>query len=277
MALLRQPAMRRRLELELADAQQALPRPLLTYEQLLSFFISITCACAMMAVIGARPPSSAQLAASRAAHELLPKLAPDNPRFLIPAAAATLHTSRMTNRYYPMIRSALRVAEEQGNDFYIADCAYGLAGQVIKDRGSAVPQDRPSTVLRWLEQGEAAHRRCKSVLPKQWSFPLTSKKMLALVVKPWLQQLQRDGDRWRPHPPELGSQFCLLFQRQFLDFDDTPTALSSVTAVAKRLRSCAGAAAAWRCSTAGEQRDLKAAVSISFVSQLPVPSAPVLD
>ena len=48
-ALLLQPTVRRRLELELADAQQALPRPLLTYKQLLAFFVDAASSRAMSA------------------------------------------------------------------------------------------------------------------------------------------------------------------------------------------------------------------------------------
>lgn len=37
----------------------------------------------------------------------------------------------------------------------------------------------------------------------QWTCALDSRRTLALPLKPWLQQLQQEGDRWRPISPAL--------------------------------------------------------------------------
>ena len=105
------------------------------------------------------------------------------------------------------MRGVLRAAEERGSDFYMAHCGFCLAVEAptatARVGDLATLQDPPSTFLLWLQQGEAAHRRCKSVLPKRWTHPLTHSKRMALPIKSWLQQLQREGDRWRLPQLEL--------------------------------------------------------------------------
>ena len=236
--LLRQPAVRRRLERELADAQQALPRPLLTYEQLLAFFVDAALGLAMKNVGIGIMSGPAELAA-RVADELLPGLAPDNPRLLVNAASA-IHKLG-DPKHYSAMRNALLAAERQGSDYNMADCAYSLAVDAATADDQAVLQDPPSTLLRWLQQGEAAHRRCKSVLPKVWSHKLTGRKMLDPLIKPWLQQLQREGDRWRPSP-ELSFQMMQLSVREYVAAPP-PEAAITCDGCGKRaaqLRRCGG-------------------------------------
>ena len=61
----------------------------------------------------------------------------------------------------------------------------------------------PSAVLGWLQQAEAAHRRCKGLLPKLWMAELDSLKALAAPAKASLQHMQQQGDRWRRLAPAV--------------------------------------------------------------------------
>ena len=84
----------------------------------------------------------------------------------------------------------------------MALAGYQLAHKAIEHVNEpdtlAVLVDPPSVVLGWLKQAEAAHRRCKGVLPKLWTYKLDKAWAIASNVKPWLEQLQQEGDRWRP-------------------------------------------------------------------------------
>ena len=259
-ALLRQPTVRRRLELDLADAQQPLPRPLLTYKQLLAFFVDAASSRAMLTQgVGGSLQQQfepAQLAALQIANKLLPKLAPDNPRLLVRAASAGVYKSRAAN-LYPAYISALRMADGQGSDYYMADFGYDLATEVAQTSDQAVLLDPPSTVLLWLQQGEAAHRRAKSVLPKSWIHSLAGKKMLTSPIKPWLQQLQREGDRWRPPPRELGFELYQLTMGKLHELMESPSAdllCEGCSKTAAQLRRCAGCKEVQYCRWAERDR-----------------------
>ena len=95
-ALMRQPAVRRRLRSELA----ALPHQLVSYEDLLAFFINYGCSKAIVFNLGGMEASfqdSDIMTAIRLAAELLPQLAPDNPRFLYNAATAAAAAETIGN------------------------------------------------------------------------------------------------------------------------------------------------------------------------------------
>lgn len=213
--LLQQPSVRRRLERKLAAVQQGLPRPLLTYDQMLAFFAAFE-AFLMRPEGGARDPvllglPPGGLMAGRLAVELLPKLARDSPRFLVDAAGAALFSQQLRN-IYPVVHDALRAAEEQGSNYYVAYCGYRLADAALLSLfASRAPEDLedypPSALLAWLQQAEAAHRKCKGLLPHKWTVDLDMQKALALPAKPWLQRLQQEGDRWRPPLPEMEAGF----------------------------------------------------------------------
>ena len=59
----------------------------------------------------------------------------------------------------------------------------------------------PSAVMAWLQEAEAAQRRCKALLPKQWVNLLDHKKAMAAAAKASLQHMQQRGDRWRQLTP----------------------------------------------------------------------------
>ena len=61
----------------------------------------------------------------------------------------------------------------------------------------------PSAMLGWLQQAEAARRRCKSMLPKQWLFEVDGLRAVAAPAKAWLQHLQQQGDRWLQVAPAV--------------------------------------------------------------------------
>jgi hypothetical protein len=200
---------RRRLQTELAT----LPQPALSYEELLAFFIEfgITQVATLLNKDGLYGGASEDTRnAAQLAAELLPQLAPDSPYLRYTAAiSASFNTSDFTAgraRYLTMLPAALDVALEQGSDVNLARCGYRMAVE-IEDwvAESAVRQalPPPSTVLGWLQQGEAAHRRCKGLLPKQWTSVLDSAKAMAAPAKASLQHMQQQGDRWRRLTPAV--------------------------------------------------------------------------
>ena len=86
--------------------------------------------------------------------------------------------------------AALEVARQQGSDYYTACCGYQLATEDWAGGSDAqqVPPI-PSAVLAWLLEAEAAHRRCKALLPKLWTRVLDDMAAMAAPTKAWLQRL----------------------------------------------------------------------------------------
>ena len=203
--------MRRRLQSELA----ALPQQLISYEELLAFFVDYgSCAVGYLWLMGGDVGASFPeiRAAAQLAAELLPQLAPDDPKLLYTAAStaqyasAGLHAASAAGsaRHLTMITAALDVAQQQGNDYYTASCGYLMAMHIRSWVAEPAMRKRlppPSAVLGWLQQAEAAHRRCKALLPKQWTSQLDVQKGMAASAKDWLQQLQQQGNRWRRLTP----------------------------------------------------------------------------
>ena len=202
-ALMRRPAVRRRLQAELA----ALPQRALSYEELLAFFLDYGRRMAVdLCVMSDREASFADAdmtTAGRLAAELLPQLAPDNPHSYYAAAtmASCVPTAESVHtRYLRGITTALDVARQQGSDYYTAICGYQAAIEIeVWVAESAVQRGLPppSAVLGWLQQAEAAHRHCKALLPKQWTVALDSFRADAAPAKAVLQDMQQKGDRWR--------------------------------------------------------------------------------
>ena len=218
-ALLQQPAVRQRLKRELAAVQQQEGWQLLSYNQLLTIFAShATSALAKMWAeaerMGALPaglfdPLQAEvLQAYASATELLPQLAPDRPYFLKQAAWAMQGLDVIpgptpvpgaVETCYELLKRARDLAEQQGSDLFVAECGYQLA-QVVLFETFAQRDSRPSTVMGWLALAdEAAGRVNKSVfLPGMWSHQLRELRRYILPERRWLDQLQQQGDAWRP-------------------------------------------------------------------------------
>ena len=202
--MLQQSPLRRRLQRELAKAAQQLGRPLLSYDQLLAFFVDFAAglACAMEA--GTDTEKLGRLHAIRTAVQLLPKLAPDSPSACYFAAMLTQRDPPAPS-IYPLLCSALRVSQEHRSDVHAALCGYQLAGAATLQaalKPELLGDYPPSVALGWLEQAAGAHRRCK-LLPKQWTCQLDRLKAEASLMKPWLEQLQAEGECWRPAPAKL--------------------------------------------------------------------------
>lgn len=259
-ALLQQSAVRRRLQRKLA-AVQHLARPLLSYEQLQAFFVDYGCNTAHVASMGMAErerldAEPAALIANRAAMELLPKLAPDNPRLRYNASVGRGMIDSSGPRFLTMLCDALHVAEEQGSDYYVATCGYRLAGvgYETSDAPALLQDYPPSAALGWLEQAQAAHKRCKGVLPKQWTSVLDSHRAVALPMKPWLQQLQQEGDCWRRPPPGLDCKLSELRIKQMMDRRYTPHSALGCDGCGKysvQLRRCGSGKETQYCRCAG--------------------------
>ena len=126
-ALMRRPAVRRRLRSELA----ALPHQLVSYEELLAFFIDGGARKALLLMAGDQMASLLEIGtAAQLAAELLPQLTPDDPRLRYVAALMAKYASPESHapaaaartRYLTMLSAALDVARQQGSDFYTAYC-----------------------------------------------------------------------------------------------------------------------------------------------------------
>ena len=250
-ALMRRPAVRCQLRSELA----ALPHQLVSYAELLAFFIEYGSKEALL-LMAEDPVASYQdiMTASRLAGDLLPLLVPDNPRFrytaaimaknVTPGPRAPGTTARAC--YLTMLPAACDVARQQGSDFDRAACGYLMAG-AIEDwvAESAVQQGLPppGDVLGWLQQAEAAHRRCKGVLPKQWTRELDAIRTLAAPVKASLQHMQQQGDRWRRLTPAAQQEIKAAHQVYDDDYRDPDARRKKLTCSgcgkrAPQLRTC---------------------------------------
>ena len=203
-ALMRRPAVRRRLQGELA----ALPEQPISYEELLCYFIDVGASGALkMTAMGDTEGSEVDIsAATQLAAGLLPQLAPDNPKLRYKAASL----GRGFALTYPTtMAAALDVAQQQGSDFYFVLGAYDVAVEIEQwvDESSArsgVPP--PSAVLGWLQQAESADRRCRALLPKLWTNAMEDFKAPTAPAKAILQHLQQQGGRWRRLPPAVGQE-----------------------------------------------------------------------
>ena len=128
-----------------------------------------------------------------------------------------------------MVLDALRVAEEQGSNYYVAVCGYKLADNGLLSIYASQQQEvlgsyPPSDLLKRLQHAEAAHRRCKGILPHKWTYLLDELKASTLPTKPWLEQLQQEGDRWRPMPPDLKAEIDSAVDRRLEMIDESPNA-----------------------------------------------------
>ena len=259
-ALMRRPAVRRRLRAELA----ALPHQLVSYEDLLAFFIDWGNDVACRLSEGGRgasfhPPDIRT--ASRHTIELLLQLAPNRPSLRYRGAAMNSclepvdRTSAAAARtgYLTMLPAALDVARQQGSDYWTVICSYQMAGNIeIWVDESAVRQGipPPSAVLGWLLEAEAAHRRCKALLPKQWTADVDGKRPLAALAKDSLQRLQQQGDRWRRLTPAARQDLAAARQ----DYEDGQeeayaerVTCSGCGSFAPQLRRCGACREAWYC------------------------------
>ena len=246
---MRRPAVRRRLRTELA----ALPQQLVSYEELLTFFIDYGSWKAHGLLFDDPEASITDIrTAFRLATEVLPQLAPDNPRLHYTAACMARFSAlpgpdpaaAARTCFLEMLPAALDVARQQGSDYYTAACGYKAASELEEwvDE-SAVRQGLPppSAVLGWLRQGEAAHRRCSALLPKQWYKDLDGLKSIAAPRKVILQKMQRQGDRWRRLTPaeEQGLEAALReCDKVFEDPDSKKLTCSACGHCAPQLRRC---------------------------------------
>ena len=121
-------------------------------------------------------------------------------------------------RFAHALTELLKQAQQKGSDFFVAQCGYQLAactdmyamwGYFCQQAGSQLSASQksqvaaPSTFLGWLQQAKQAHARCCAVLPVQWTVGLKRMQKTALILKPSLQQQQKEGDCWQPSTLDL--------------------------------------------------------------------------
>ncbi|GAB4820573.1 hypothetical protein N2152v2_007619 [Parachlorella kessleri] len=217
------------LRRELEQLQADLPHRLLSFEQLLAYFVwrayndtSILTDTGDSVVTGIA-------VALRATVDVLPQLAPEHLQYCfhsIEVAAwyggpGSIHPLSTRGQSVRNLIDLLRRAQQQGSDNTVAHCGYKLAAfsakygawayrcqqfalQQKKDPeslgGSAFA--RPSAFLGWLQQAKQAHARCNELLPLQWTLELMRREKQAAVCKPWLQLQQKEGDCWQQEGSE---------------------------------------------------------------------------
>lgn len=269
-ALLQQQTVRRQLQRKLAAQERKHGRPLLSYEQLLGLLLGILCQQIQDAVIlpfGADP--SVLQAACQTVAELAPRLAPDNARLAFNCTIPTENFLGMGTGV-PLLRDALRVAEQQGSDLYISSCAYVLVHRIameweLLEEMEGAELGPPSAALALLAEAEAARRRGKGVLPKQWTSALASRRTLAMPVKPWLEQLQREGDHWRPAPPAVRREVAAAdaARKELMLNTESVLDCCSCGGLAAQLRTCGGCNQAQYCRCVGVGVDPKVKETLS--------------
>ena len=139
------------------------------------------------------------------------------------------------------MRNALHLAMEQGSNYYVASAGYRLAYQVRKEvTAKSGALDPPSTVLGWLAQAEAAHRKCQGILPASWTRQLDYLRSLGLSLKDWLEQLDKEGE-YRPPTAEELKSIADIHNDAMSKFRESPLAVfecDGCDKFAAQLRSC---------------------------------------
>lgn len=161
-----------------------------------------------------RPPSPESQAALRTALEVLPQLvAGDVPpiarcNLLLTAAMAAIKLNH--HDFWTHVHAALRAAQRVGSDYHRAYCAFQLCSVAcfVTEGGLDLLPEPPSGVLALWEEGEAAYKRCKRLLPHLWVRNFESVRAAAQLAGPWLRRLARQGGAWAP--PDAGVIVALL-------------------------------------------------------------------
>ena len=108
-------------------------------------------------------------------------------------------------------------------------------------------------MLDWLHQAEAAHRRCKALLPKQWTSELDVMKATAASAEASLQHMRQQGDRWRRLTPAAQQELSAATQ-DYRDYYNDPDlrnqklTCSGCGKWAPQLRTCGACREAQYCS-----------------------------
>ena len=220
---LQRARLRQSLQRELAALQRGLPSLLLTYERLLAFCVRLKhTAAAMLADLakkGQAPASNGSPADPywRQAHaqaaadaELLAALHPDSPGDLFVAMVIEMPVLDLSSSArLPALRRLQRARElavAQGSNFWQALCSYQLLlGTCTVAMSLACCTTAPATVLQWVAEADAALRRCKRQLPKQWTTQSMLSKQDLHALKDMLRVLSITGSYgadglWRPGP-----------------------------------------------------------------------------
>ena len=165
----------------------------------------------------------------------------------------------------------LEQAQQQGSDFTVALCGYQLASMyadygtmahkkikkpAAETQGSSEGLHAhdgvlpPSAFLGWLRQARQAHAHCRATLPKQWTVGLERRQQAPLAWKPWLQRLQREGDRWQPPSGQQVNQVDAATLAGLAKMLADPSAKNRCTSCGSpspHLRRCGACKQAWYC------------------------------
>ena len=110
------------------------------------------------------------------------------------AALLALRADSRTARLSGFLR-AIELAERRRSDLGLARSCYALLG--AGSRLGSIPGVPPSQALALLRKAKAAVKRCKLLLPQSW-INITARAEPAQGLVLWLEQLQQEGDSWRP-------------------------------------------------------------------------------
>ena len=258
LALMLKSPVRRQLQRKLAALEAKHGRPLLSYEQLLGLLLGILCLQVQdVLVLSSYADPLVLQAACQTVAEQAPRLASSDARL-------AFHSTLPTKKFIGMgsgvllLCGALRIAEQQGSDLFSSSCAYVLVYRAALEwellgETDGAEVGPPSAALAMLAGAEAARHRCKGLMPMQWTYALGVERSLALPVKPWLEQLQREGDRWRPAPPAVREEVAaaVAARRELMMNPGAEFECDSCGALAAQLRRCGRCAESQYCRWVG--------------------------
>ncbi|KAL4428325.1 hypothetical protein ABPG75_002414 [Micractinium tetrahymenae] len=202
--LVLQPEARRLIEQQLAGAQADLTAPTITWEHLAGRVAEHAAHCCLFAGQHAGGAHTAALIRStvRLCEQWLPQLAaaPGQPR-VAPLKMLLALACALTNgpASWSAMAATLSHARSASSDYFLALAGYtfGILKTALANAGWT-PPDSPADVLRWVQQAQAAHKRCKGLLPSVWTANLKDRRAPALAALPWLHSLAAAGTSWEP-------------------------------------------------------------------------------
>jgi hypothetical protein len=135
----------------------------------------------------------------RAAADVLRRLRPDEPVFMLCLSACLAKEDGLVNAVLGATHDAIAAARRKRSPFFEAYAGYLLARTAAAYVGGGARLDaawaRPSALLECLRRAEEARRRCKAVLPTEWVALLAELKASTHALRPWLERCQRSGNR----------------------------------------------------------------------------------
>ncbi len=200
-ACMRQQQHRQRYEEQLAEVQRSVPAPLLSYDQLLADIVIVMHFAANLERAGESHRTArgepVRIVSTTRAWQQLQALAEANAQLVessLGGSPRDLYHAAHTCRIYLPGGAGVRGApvwqrlQRVRAAAVVAGSGYWLALATCHLTILCAPTRQPDpiaprTLLRWLEEADAAYRGCKGYLPQQWLMELTELRQHARPVR----------------------------------------------------------------------------------------------